>query len=116
MIVIKGTRTTLSLQFRMDNSRIRPSAAGAVREASETWQPWTGRASASANAFVRAAIAESRGRLLQSPKAGTICSETVTVELDTFRDLDDFIVCQEGRDYQHLFSKHFKYCAGAATL
>ena len=35
---------------------------------------------------------------------------------DEFGDLDDFIVCQEGRDYGQLFAAHFKYRAAAAAL
>ncbi len=49
------------------------------------------------NAFVRAALAE-----VQRSGKSKRCQ-------DTGADLDDFIVCAKGKDYNHLFARHFGY-------
>ena len=50
------------------------------------------------NAYVRAALAEARHR-------GTLDSD----DESGYSDLEDFIVCKPGRDYQNLIAKEFKY-------
>ena len=46
----------------------------------------------STNPWVRAAQAELQGE-----------------DDDDFSDLEDFVVCKEGRDYRSLFASHFRY-------
>lgn len=77
-----------SLRGAADASNLHPMPA----EQSAARLGPRGQRGGSANPWVRAAQAELQGE-----------------DDDDFSDLDDFIVCKEGRDYRSLFASHFRY-------